>query len=145
MRKQVWRLLLPLMLTGCASIVGSNEETLYIDSTPTEAYYAVIDRNGDLIATGKTPQSVVLKKSDGSYFGKREYTLTLKQEGYYSTMMPLEYRFSHWYTFGNILFFGVPGWLVVDPFSGGMYTLKEDHVNAILRPCPPGPFNHMCS
>ena len=144
MKKLLW-LLLPLMLTGCASIVGSNEETLYIDSTPKEAYFAVIGRDGEMIATGQTPQSVVLKKSDGSYFGKREYTLTLKQEGYYSTMMPLEYRLSRWYTFGNIIFFGVPGWFIVDPFSGGMYTLKEERVHAILRPCPPGPFNHMCS
>lgn len=143
--KKLIRLLLPLMLTGCASLVGDSEETLYIDSSPTAAYYAIIDRDGNTIATGQTPQSVVLKKSDGSYFGKREYTLTLKQEGYYSTMMPLEYRFSHWYTFGNIIFFGVPGWFIVDPFSGGMYTLKEDRINAILRPCPPGPFNHMCS
>lgn len=108
MRKLI-RLLLPLMLTGCASLVGDSEETLYIDSSPTAAFYAIIDRDGNTIATGQTPQSVVLKKSDGSYFGKREYSLTLKQEGYYSTMMPLEYRLSRWYTFGNIIFFGVPG------------------------------------
>lgn len=144
MMKKVWQLLLPLLLTGCASLVGSSEETVYIDSNPV-AYYAIIDRDGNIIATGQTPQSVVLKKSDGSYFGKREYTLTLKQEGYYSTMMPLEYRFSRWYTFGNIIFFGVPGWFIVDPFSGGMYTFKEERIHTILRPCPPGPFNHMCS
>ncbi|MRS91778.1 hypothetical protein GJV04_17280 [Enterobacteriaceae bacterium RIT714] len=144
MKKQVWRLLLPLMLSGCASIVGSNEETVYIDSTPPHAYYSIIDRDGLIIATGTTPQSVIIKKSDGSYFGKRDYTLTLKQQGYYSVMMPLEYRFSHWYTFGNIIF-GVLGWWIVDPFSGGMYTLKEERVQAILRPCPPGPFNMMCS
>jgi hypothetical protein len=145
MKKFTFLLLLPLLLCGCAAIVGSNEETVNIESQPTNAFFIISDQRGAIIKTGTTPQAVTLKKSDGSYFGKREYTLTVKQEGYYSLIVPLETRLSHWYTLGNIIFLGVPGWLVVDPFFGGMYTLKSDAISAVLRPCPPGPFNYMCT
>lgn len=145
MKKITLLLLLPFFLTGCASIVGSEEETLTLQSSPTNAFFIISDRSGAIVTTGTTPQSVTLKKSDGSYFGKREYTLTLKQEGYYSLIVPLESRLSHWYTLGNIIFLGVPGWLIVDPFFGGMYTFSTDTINAVMRPCPPGPFNYMCT
>jgi hypothetical protein len=145
MKKLVFLLLLPFLLTGCASLFGNSEETVYIDSTPTNAFFAIADDSGLVVAMGKTPQSVTLKKADGSYFGRRNYTLTLKQDGYYSVMMPLEYRLSHWYTFGNLIVLGVPGWFIVDPFNGGMYTLKEERVHPVMRLCPRGPFNYMCS
>jgi len=145
MKKLLFLLLLPLLLSGCAAIVGDNAEAVYINSTPAGARFVITDSDSFVVASGITPQSVILSKSDGSYFGKRQYTLTLKQEGYYSATMPLEYRLSHWYTFGNIIFFGVPGWLIVDPFFGGMYTLKADRLNIGMRLCAPGPYRDMCS
>lgn len=39
-----------------------------------------------------------------------------------------------WYIGGNIVFGGLIGWLAVDPFNGGMYTLKPKETNAILAP-----------
>ncbi|AFJ45194.1 hypothetical protein [Shimwellia blattae] len=145
MRKLAFLLLLPLLLSGCATLVGSSEETVYIDSDPTNAFFAIVDDKGQLAATGRTPQAVSLKKADGSYFGKRSYTLILRHEGYYSVRRPLAYRLSHWYTLGNLVFLGVPGWLIVDPFHGGMYTLEEAQLHLIMRQCPRGPFNDMCS
>lgn len=145
MKKLVILLLLPLWLTGCAAIVGNGEETVFIDSTPAGVPFVITDSNGQIAVIGTTPQSVTLRKADGGYFGKLSYTLTLKKEGYYSASMPLESRLSHWYTFGNIIFFGVPGWLIVDPFFGNMYTFKEDNVHTWMRPCERGPFNFMCS
>jgi hypothetical protein len=145
MKKFILLLLLPLLLTGCATIVGNSEETVYINSNPTDVPFMITDSSGQITAMGTTPQAVTLKKADGSYFGKVSYTLTLKKAGFYSESMPLEYRLSHWYTFGNIIFFGVPGWLIVDPFFGGMYTFKADKIDIWMRPCEPGPFNYMCS
>ncbi|WNJ79845.1 hypothetical protein RJE46_00875 [Cedecea neteri] len=144
MKKFLFLLLLPL-LTGCATLVGNNDATVYIDSTPKSAAFTIFDGKGDIAAQGVTPQSVTLKKTDGSYFGKKSYTLTLKHEGYYSTSLPLETRLSRWYLFGNIIFFGVPGWLIVDPFFGGMYTLKQENLHLLLRACEPGPYRYMCS
>lgn len=145
MKRLVFLLLLPFFLSGCAALVGTEEEAVYIDSTPTNTAFVIADSTGNIVVKGTTPQSVILKKSDGSYFGKRAYTLAIAREGYYSTVMPLEYRYSYWYTFGNIIFFGVPGWLIVDPYFGGMYTLKSPRVNVVMRPCRLGPFRYMCS
>jgi hypothetical protein len=144
MKKLLVLLLLPL-LTGCASLVGNSTEQVTVESTPSSAYFTITDSHGQIVATGTTPQTVTLKKSDGSYFGKIEYSLAVKAEGYHSTLVPLSMRFSHWYTFGNIIFFGVPGWLIVDPFSGGMYTFEQDRIQSWLRPCQPGPYNYTCS
>ncbi len=145
MKKLICLLLLPFLLTGCAAVMGNNEEKVYIDSTPAGVPFVISDNKGQITLMGTTPQSVTLKKADGSYFGKMAYTLTLKQEGFYSASVPLEYRFSPWYTFGNIIFFGVPGWLIVDPFFGGRYTFKENNIHIWMRPCERGPFNYMCS
>lgn len=142
--KKLLVLLFPLLLTGCAAIVGDDVERVSIESTP-NANFTITDSHGQVVASGTTPQSITLKKSDGSYFGKMDYTLMLKAEGYNSSIVPLSMRFSRWYTFGNIIFFGVPGWLVVDPFFGGMYTFKQNNVKTWLRPCPRGPYNYMCS
>lgn len=144
MKKFLFLLLLPL-LTSCATLVGNNDATVYIDSTPGSAAFTIFNGKGDIVAQGVTPQSVTLKKTDGSYFGKKSYTLTLKHEGYYSTSLPLETRLSHWYLLGNIIFFGVPGWLIVDPFFGGMYALKQENLHPIMRECQPGPYRYMCS
>ncbi|AIR05640.1 hypothetical protein JT31_13755 [Cedecea neteri] len=144
MKKLLFLLLLPL-LTGCATLVSNNDATVYIDSTPKRAAFTIFDGKGEIAAQGITPQSVTLKKTDGSYFGKKNYTLRLKHEGYYSLSLPLETRFSNWYLFGNVIFFGVPGWLIVDPFFGGMYTLKQENLHLLLRACQPGPYRYMCS
>lgn len=143
--KKLLTLLLPLLLTGCATLMGDDEERVYIDSEPAQSTFVITDDRGQIAATGTTPQYVTLKKSDGSYFGNIRYTLTLSHVGYNSTFMPVSTRFSHWYTFGNLIFLGVPGWLVVDPFSGGMYTFKQDRFRIVLRPCPGGPYAFMCT
>lgn len=145
MKRLVFLFFLPFFLTGCAAIVGSEEEAVYINSTPTNIAFVIADSVGNIVAKGHTPQSVVLKKADGSYFGQRAYTLMVTHEGYYSTIMPLEYRHSYWYTFGNLPLFGIPGWFIVDPYSGGMYTFKTPRVNVVMRPCQPGPFRYMCT
>ena len=145
MKKFLLLLALPFFLSGCAALVGNESEPVAIESTPSQARFVISDGQGDIVAQGTTPQTVWLKKSDNSYFGKINYTLTLSQNGYNSSINPLEYRHSRWYTFGNLIFLGVPGWLIVDPFFGGMYTFKQDHIHTWLRPCPQGPYRYMCS
>lgn len=145
MKRIILALILPFFLSGCASLLGSEEEAVYIDSSPTNIAFVVADSAGNIVAKGLTPRSVILKKADGSYFGKQAYTLTVMREGYYSTIMPLEYRYSYWYTFGNLSLLGVPGWFIVDPYFGGMYTFKTPRVKVVMRPCQPGPFRYMCT
>jgi len=37
-----------------------------------------------------------------------------------------------WYIAGNIVFGGIIGWFIVDPFSGAMYNLSPESINADL-------------
>ena len=69
------RLLLALaaasLLSGCATIVGSETQSVRIDSIPQGATFVVQDETGRPVAEGVTPKTVELAKSNGSYFGKR--------------------------------------------------------------------------
>ncbi|HGJ5866863.1 hypothetical protein [Arsenophonus nasoniae] len=40
-------------------------------SNPSGAEYSVKDEKGTIIAQGRTPQGIILEKSEGSYFGKK--------------------------------------------------------------------------
>ncbi|WP_342358093.1 hypothetical protein [Arsenophonus nasoniae] len=33
---------------------------------------------------------------------------------------------------GNLFFGGLIGWLIVDPFNGGIYTLRPEKIDATL-------------
>lgn len=87
---------------------------------------------GRLVSTGVTPQSVVLDKSDGSYFGGKDYSITFTKEGYTPTTLPIKHSANGWYIGGNLVFGGLIGYLLVDPFNGGMYTLKPKEANVTL-------------
>ena len=63
--------------------------------------------------------------SGRGYFKGEAYTITFKKEGYADTNATLETSMSGWY-WGNIVFGGLIGMLVVDPMTGAMYKLPED-------------------
>lgn len=121
-----------LTLTGCASIVGDSEQSVTINSTPSDAAIVITDETAKRVFVGTTPTTVTLKKSDGSYFGGKTYHVEINKPGYASRKVDLTTSANGWFIGGNILFGGLIGWLVVDPFNGGMYTLSPDEVNADL-------------
>ncbi|WGM02935.1 hypothetical protein [Arsenophonus nasoniae] len=119
-------------LSGCATIVGEKTQRIQIESNPTDAEFTIKDERGAIISHGKTPQGVTLEKSDGSYFGKKSYEITLTKDGFNQVTLPLRNSANGWYIGGNIVFGGLIGWLVVDPFNGGMYTIHPKEINAVL-------------
>ena len=76
----------------------------------------------------------MLAKSDGSYFGKKNYQITFSKADFQPVTLPIKASANGWYIGGNILFGGLIGWLVVDPFNGGMYSLSPKETNAMLAP-----------
>lgn len=122
-----------LLLSGCATIVGTDTQPVKIDSIPQGARFTVQDETGRAVAQGYTPQTVDLAKSNGSYFGKKHYQVMLESPGYVPLTLPIEASANLWYALGNIPLLGFPGWLLVDPFYGGMYTLKPDHPQPVLN------------
>ncbi|WKN24011.1 hypothetical protein [Azotobacter vinelandii] len=124
-------LLLPL-LHGCATIVGDDTQVIPINSSPSDASILVTDEKGMPVYRGTTPTSVVLQKSDGSYWGKKSFTLEIRKEGYATRTIPITASANGWYIGGNILFGGLIGWFVVDPFNGSMYSLSPEQVSTSL-------------
>lgn len=118
--------------TGCATIMGSDVHSMPITSTPSDAGIRITDEKGTAIFQGKTPTTVTLKKSDGSYFGKKSYSVMISKPGYETQTIPVTASANGWYIGGNILFGGLIGWLIVDPLNGKMYNLSPETINAGL-------------
>ncbi len=121
-----------LSLTGCASIVGDTEQSVTIDSTPSNADVVITDERSSEVFEGETPTTVTLKKADGSYFGGKDYSVTISKDGYKSRTMAISSTPNGWYVGGNLLFGGLIGWLIVDPLTGAMYSLSPDEIRADL-------------
>ena len=123
-----------VMLSGCATIVGNETQAVVIDSRPQGISFVVQDETGRAVAQGKTPQTVTLQKSNGSYFGKKQYRVMLEAPGYVPQTLALKQQISHWYSLGNIPLGGFIGWLLVDPFHGGMYYIEPQGVQPTMNP-----------
>lgn len=123
-----------MLLGGCATIVGDSDQHMAINSTPDKASIKIIDEHGQDVFEGTTPTTVTLAKTDGTYFGGKTYTVTVSKQGFAPVVVNVTHHLNGWYLFGNIMLGGVIGYVVVDPFHGGMYTLSPDSVRATLPP-----------
>lgn len=117
--------------TGCASIFSGSKQTISFKSEPELSNITITNKAGEKIHTGTTPATVTLKKSAG-YFKPENYKVTFVKEGYVSQTLDVKATVNGWY-FGNILFGGVIGILIVDPLTGAMYSLNPKDVNTVLK------------
>jgi len=122
------------LLSGCATIVGDQSQDVSVQTWPQGVKFVVQDETGRTVAEGVTPKTVSLLKSDGTYLGKKKYTLQLERDGYVPQTIPLQEHANLWYILGNIPLGGIPGWLIVDPFNGGMYNIEPQKVQTIMNP-----------
>jgi hypothetical protein len=121
-----------LLLSGCATIVGSPTQLIPISSTPSDATISITDEKGTEIFKGATPTTVTLQKSNGSYWGKKSYVVRIFKDGFDDQLIPVTASANGWYIGGNLIFGGLIGWLIVDPLNGGMFTLSPENVSANL-------------
>jgi hypothetical protein len=127
-------LALSLLLTSCASIVSKSSYAVTIDSEPTGADVTVRNEDGQVVHSGRAPTLLTLKASDG-YFSRANYTVDVNLPGYNSTSSQLSAKMDGWF-WGNIIFGGLIGMLIVDPLTGAMWKLPERHV-VQLNPVSP--------
>lgn len=113
-----------ISLTGCASIVGKNMYPVTFNSHPDEAIIIVKDENGKEMYRGKTPTTITLSSGE-AYFHPKKYTVTFSKAGYEDQTTEIKANVSGWY-FGNIIFGGIIGLLIVDPLTGNMWKLPTD-------------------
>lgn len=121
-----------VILSGCATIMGSPTQTLPITSAPSGATIVIVDEGGREVFSGTTPTSVTLNKSNGNYWGGKSFTITISKPGFKEQNVPVISGANGWYIAGNLLFGGLIGWFVIDPLNGNMYTLSSDSVFATL-------------
>ena len=115
-------------LSGCASIVSKSDYPVSISSQPEGAEISIKNREGESVFSGKTPTTINLKASAGFFKGEN-YAVTFKKEGYISHTAQIERGVDGWYIAGNLVFGGLVGWLIVDPATGAMWTLKNLHID----------------
>lgn len=108
-----------LFTSGCATIINGSKQEISISSTPAAAK-VIIDGS----EAGVTPLITKLTRKD-------THLVKITLDGY----LPYETAFTRkvdgWIA-GNILFGGLIG-LAIDAITGGMYKLRPDQINAVLR------------
>jgi hypothetical protein len=86
--------------------------------------------SGESVHTGVTPFTVSLDPKRG-FFKGQSYTVRFELEGYKTDEVVLRSQLSGWY-FGNIVFGGFIGLLIVDPATGSMWNIAPDKLDRPL-------------
>ena len=129
------------IMAGCATIMGSDTQVIPISSNPKGASIVITDEKGKEMFNGNTPATVALQKGDGTYWGKKNYTVTISKVGYKPQVIPITASANGWYIAGNLVFGGLIGWFVVDPVTGKMYNLSPENIDASLNPTDSTSYN----
>lgn len=118
------------LLSSCASIVSKSTYPLSVSSDPSNAKLSITNKKGKEIYLGQTPAVVQLKSGDG-FFTKAEYQVKFSLNGYEDKIVPVTFKLDGWY-WGNLLFGGLIGMLIVDPATGAMFKIETDFLNEVL-------------
>lgn len=119
-----------VVLSGCATIVHSGPRSIPVASTPAGAKVSIYDRSNTMVSSNTTPFIATLPTKYG-YFKGQSYRLVFELPGHAPAELSLKSSVSGWY-FGNILFGGIIGMLIVDPLTGAMYNLSPDKIEQPL-------------
>lgn len=120
-----------MLFGSCATIVSKSVYPVRLDSAPQKAHVVVTDRKGKEIYTGLTPENITLR-SVARFFQKAIYTITFNKAGFKERTIEVSATLNGWY-FGNIIFGGFIGFLIIDPATGAMYRLNDIAVNETLE------------
>lgn len=122
--------LLPVVLlfSSCASIVSKSQYPVSLTSSPSGCN-VVVKKDGAIVHQGTTPTMVSLSAKSG-FFQAAKYEVQYSKKGLPTQTVQLSSQVDGWY-FGNLLFGGLVGLLIVDPATGAMWSLPEN-VNVSL-------------
>ena len=117
-----------LVSSGCATIASKSTYPVLIESEPAGAMVKVENKQGKILHTGTTPLTVTLKAGDGFWKGQN-YSVTFNKPGYQPQVAKIHRGLDGWYLGGNLLLcvgvLGPIGYLIVDPATGAMWTLRD--------------------
>jgi hypothetical protein len=119
-------------LAGCATIVHGGPRPISVGSSPSGAKVSIYDRSNALVQTNTTPFVAQLNTKYG-YFKGQTYRLVFELPEHANAEVKLNSSLSGWY-FGNLIFGGLIGMLIVDPLTGAMYNLTPEKIEQPLSP-----------
>ncbi len=123
--------LLTLYLNGCASIVSSSSRNITITTEPDQAKLEIVNVKENIsILKANTPHTLNMDASAG-FFQPAEFQIKLSKDGYIPQDKQLNAKVNGWY-FGNVVFGGLLGILIVDPATGAMWKFYDDKFNVKL-------------
>lgn len=121
---------LACVLTGCASIVSDKNYPVTLSTDPSGAKVEIFDESGNTKFTGVTPTTATLRAGD-AYFDSIDYRVRFTKAGYSPAERVIESSIDGWY-WGNIIFGGLIGLLIVDPLTGAMFEIDESYISTTL-------------
>jgi hypothetical protein len=135
--------LILLVIFQCASIVkGGKQEVSIRLNQPDVADAKVsiytaksLSDQGALVASGAPTLLTKLKTGNG-FFGGASYKVVVEAPGYQKKEVFLDTSLRWgWYVFGNFMFGGLIGLLIVDPATGAMWALdvEDDELKVSLE------------
>jgi hypothetical protein len=128
---------IPLLFTGCASIVDGGDRKVHFNSKPEGAKVTVYDKEDKEVGVTTTPG--MLKLERGGAYSRRWYRVDYELPGYYPYETHINSSLDGWY-WGNFVWcvFGLTGGVVafgvVDPVTGNMWTIEPRDVNCNFVP-----------
>lgn len=112
-----------LTASGCASIISDSSYPVSVSSAPAGARYEVTNEDGRVVHSGVTPGMVTLDAGAG-FFDGETYAVTYRKDGYGEQKSTIDSKVDGWY-WGNLVFGGFLGMLIIDPATGAMYKLPK--------------------
>lgn len=106
---------------GCATIVSESEYPVDFSSHPSGADVTLRDENGRLVHRDRTPFQLTLEAHDG-YFDAMRYEARFEKNCHDPVEASLAAHLDEWY-WGNLVFGGIIGFLLLDPGTGAMWEL----------------------
>lgn len=116
-----------MSVSGCATIIKGTSQNVGISSSPEGASVEIFNRRAENVVTAVTPATVRLRRKDGPY------RVEVSAPGYETQAVEIRRSVGGWYIGGNFLLGGFIGWLIVDPITGAMWTLKPDTLHTNLQ------------
>ena len=120
-----------VLVTGCSTVYCGTQQTIPIKSKPGGAQVTVYNEYNEPVFKGVTPCHVVLdrKTADDQ---TANYRVAIQAEGYEPYQVVLVGKVTRAY-FANVMnFVG----FIIDPITGGMWTLTPDSLEPALKPIP---------
>jgi len=117
-----------MLFTGCASVMVGPRQSVALDSKPTGAEVLVYNNHGEMVYQGTTPCAPKLSRTAPEK-ERPNYIVLIRKPGYAPVQLPLKSEMNRAYL-ANVLFGGVG--LLVDPATGGMWTLSTSEADSKL-------------